>query len=449
MQHSGHEPNTAPMGASRDSKEVPSHPANHLPYTGDSHLPNKATMKRSEAFQSAREPLRNDPALRLEQHRVSGPVPFLNPTRAHYHHNARPDVRFNWTSRNNRKGRHAVILDPAQRSTESKQTTPRPTSSLRSVAYNIWRMLTYYPIWDISFDIAYVFTIGSVIWVINAFFVWLPLVRPASEFKTEELYGGGVTAFIGATVFEIGSFLLMAEAVNEKRTGCFGWALEHALSHGKEEGATMLRPSRSHCTHHHSNKRNLVGNGGSTALETHSIHDTEAQNRSWVWWPSSEELRTHYLHSLGFLACLSQLIGASIFWISGLTALPGIYNHMSRPITIIFYWTPQVLGGLGFIISGTLFMLETQSKWWKPAFKTLGWWIGLWNLIGGIGFTICPAFGYDESSWAQYQACLSTFWGSWAFLIGSVIQWYESLEKFPVEVESKSSSEETSSTAVR
>ena len=107
---------------------------------------------------------------------------------------------------------------------------------------------------------------------------------------------------------------------------------------------------------------------------------------------------------------------------------------MSRPITIIFYWTPQVIGGLGFIISGTLFMLETQSKWWKPAPRTLGWWIGAWNLIGGVGFTICPAFGYDTSSWAQYQACLSTFWGSWAFLIGSVVQWYESLEKFPVEV---------------
>lgn len=58
----------------------------------------------------------------------------------------------------------------------------------------------------------------------------------------------------------------------------------------------------------------------------------------------------------------------------------------------------------------------------------------MWNLIGGVGFTLCPAFGYDESSWAQYQACISTFWGSWAFLIGSVIQWYESLEKFPVEV---------------
>jgi hypothetical protein len=293
-------------------------------------------------------------------------------------------------------------------------------------------MFTYYPIWDVSFDVAFVFTLGSFIWVINAFFVWLPLVRPATEFNDESLYGGGITAFLGATVFEVGSFLLMAEAVNENRAGCFGWAMSQAYSHGEQiAGGAVLEPAAAHCTHHHLNKRNLFGTGSHAV----SRNDTEPQDRSWVWWPSTQELRSHYLHSLGFLASFSQLCGASIFWVAGLTALPGIYDRMSRPITIAFYWTPQVLGGLGFIISGTLFMLETQSKWWKPAPRTLGWWIGAWNLLGGVGFTLCPAFGYDTSSWAQYQACVSTFWGSWAFLIGSVIQWYESLEKFPVEVD--------------
>lgn len=391
-------------------------------------------LKRNDAFSSSREPLKHDALLHLEHNRVTGPVPFLNPTRAHFQHEAHPGVRFKWTSRNNRKGRHAITVKQSQTPTESKPATPNPTSSAGSIARGIWRMLTYYPIWDISFDVAYVFTIGSIIWIINAFFVWLPLVRPDTEFKNEELYGGGITAFIGATVFEFGSFLLMAEAVNENRSGCFGWALERALSHEEQgiEGA-RLKPSKSDCTHHHLNKRNLVGKGHNDSLR----HHYSVESPSWVWWPSNEDLRAHYIHSLGFLASLSQLLGATVFWISGLTALPGIYDRMSRPITIIFYWTPQVIGGTGFIISGTLFMLETQSKWWKPAPRTLGWWIGAWNLIGGIGFTICPAFGYDQSSWSQYQACLSTFWGSWAFLVGSVIQWYESLEKFPVEVETQ------------
>jgi hypothetical protein len=66
------------------------------------------------------------------------------------------------------------------------------------------------------------FTIGSMIWVLNAMFVFLPFTNPESRFSGEKLYGGGITAFIGATVFEIGSILLMLEAVNENRVGCFG-----------------------------------------------------------------------------------------------------------------------------------------------------------------------------------------------------------------------------------
>ncbi|KAL1600819.1 hypothetical protein SLS60_007207 [Paraconiothyrium brasiliense] len=391
----------------------------------------ESSTKRSAEFHPTDEPFLHSSALSLQKSRVSGPVPFLNPTKAHFRHATRPDVRFKWSSRNNRKGRHAVVI--SQDANPAQAATPRPTSSLGSIARGIWRMLTYYPFWDVSFDVAFVFTLGSVIWVINAFFVWLPLVRPGTEFNEEELYGGGITAFIGATVFEFGSLLLMAEAVNEDRSGCFGWAVERAISHEAEDEATLLKPSKSHCTHHHQNKRNLVGPG----THPHPVEKDapEIQPRSWTWFPSPQDLRTHYLHSLGFLASLAQLCGASIFWISGLTALPGIYDNMSRPITIVFYWTPQVLGGTGFIISGTLFMLETQSKWWKPAPRTLGWWIGAWNLLGGVGFTMCPAFGYDTNSWAQYQASLSTFWGSWAFLMGSVVQWYESLAKFPVEVD--------------
>jgi hypothetical protein len=60
------------------------------------------------------------------------------------------------------------------------------------------------------------------IWVLNAMFVFLPFTNPGSAFSGEALYGGGITAFIGATVFEIGSILLMLEAVNENRVGCFG-----------------------------------------------------------------------------------------------------------------------------------------------------------------------------------------------------------------------------------
>jgi hypothetical protein len=98
-------------------------------------------------------------------------------------------------------------------------------------------MFSTYPYWDVSYLVAIIFTLGSVVWCINAFFVWLPLQDPSTEFSGEITDAGGITAFIGATIFEIGSVLLMIEAVNENRADCFGWALEEVL---EEDGLLRL-----------------------------------------------------------------------------------------------------------------------------------------------------------------------------------------------------------------
>jgi hypothetical protein len=81
----------------------------------------------------------------------------------------------------------------------------------------------------------------------------------------------------------------------------------------------------------------------------------------------------------------------------------------------------QVVGGTGFIISSTLFMLEVQDKWYMPAPTVLGWHIGLWNLVGGIGFTLCGALGFGSDNAAvEYASTLATFVGSWAFLVSTI-----------------------------
>lgn len=345
-------------------------------------------------------------------------------------------------------------------------------------------MCTRFPYWDISYLVAVIFTLGSCVWVINAFFVWLPLVKPGTEFHNEILVAGGVSAFIGATVFEIGSVLLVIEAVNENREGCFGWALERVVSRDdddgekeEEEGKVRVRPDTSGCRHHHSNKKNVVDKpsvaehssapytSGSSSTPSPSSspssspRTTQKQgdpDRAWQWFPSRHDLTHHYLHEPGFLASLAQLLGATVFWISGVTALPGINDKLSHRrqgdgLLDGIYWTPQIIGGVGFLISGALFMLETQRAWWKPAWGNLGWHVGLWNLVGAVGFTLCGALGIAATaasgnnnsgsssssssgdSGVEYQASLATFWGSWAFLLASVVQWYESLDKHPVE----------------
>lgn len=374
---------------------------------------------RSRQFPADREPLRNDNTLQLVHSKVRGPFPFLNPTQAHYEHEvvvqptqshlqnaetsigipastppikaprvSAANVEYKWTSRDNRKGRHTLATkSPSVEHPESNVLTPRSATHWRSILNTTWLMITYYPVWDISWCVAYIFTIGSVLWVVNSFFALLPLIRPSSTFHNEVLVGGGVTAFIGATIFEVGSILLILEAVNENREGCFGWAVETAYeeySNRAEKGkgcALKIVPKDQACTHHHRNKKNLVGSPDNLSPNT----PQSSKTKSWIWCPSWKELKSHYSHELGFLASLSQLFGATIFWISGLTALPGIFNNLSPGLLDGIYWTPQVVGGCGFIVSGWLFMIETQKHWWLPAPKVLGWHVGIWNFIGGIG----------------------------------------------------------------
>lgn len=415
-------------------------------------------MARGTQFQPDYEPMRKHASLQLLDDKIYGPFSFLNPTQAHYQHThssksssalqatsgpskehisdddniANPSnqhtfgsrggkedtasdqpvtsITFKWTSRDNRKGRHALVVKPAiTGGLDPTYVVSKSSSDLRIILHNIWLMLSYYPIWDISWWVAYIFTWGSIVWVINGFFAFLPDVAPSTEFKDEILTGGGVTAFIGATIFELGSILLMIEAINENREGCFGWAVEKAyeehFSHNANDGEKQnsvltIRPDKVGCRHHHQNKKNLVGKPVASKIDTAE----ESEARSFRWFCSWKELKTHYLHELGFLACSAQMFGASVFWISGFTALPGINNLMSQGLLDGIYWTPQVIGGSGFIVSGVLFMVETQKHWWLPAPSVLGWNIGLWNFIGGLGFTLCPAFGYDTSSWSQYQA---------------------------------------------
>jgi hypothetical protein len=302
-------------------------------------------------------------------------------------------------------------------------------------------MFTVFPYWDISWWVAVIFTLGSAVWVINAFFVWLPVVDPSTEFDGEIFYGGGITAFIGAIVFfETGSMLLIFEAFNENRSGCFGWALEQLVAGEDADGQgakIRLRPEKRLCHHHHQNRRNFVGRSSNeTYPEAKPADEATKDGKTWQWFPSWHALRTHYLYELGFLAGCAQLFGATVFGISGFTALPGIQPITPQRVLNGVYWVPQIVGGTGFIVSSSLYMLETQKNWYTPALGVLGWHIGFWNWIGAWGFTLSGALGpaYGNSG-AQFQAGCATFWGSWAFLIGSLLQWYESLDKYPVVVD--------------
>ncbi|KAF4983307.1 hypothetical protein FZEAL_1245 [Fusarium zealandicum] len=372
----------------------------------------------------------------------TGPLKFLNPTNIYMIADKRnvgkdqqpprpsgqaPRVAYVWRSRDNRKGRHALVVAADSQKHEEIEG-PKPTHTWDQTLRGMAKMMLRYPVWDVSYDVAIIFTFGSIIWVVNGFFSWLPVQAPSTEFSGETDWASGLTALVGATIFEVGSVLLMLEAVNENRSDCFGWAVEESLG-----GGLHLRPEHD-CNHSHSQKRTFVARKPPNADHVEQRRGGKSgDGRTWSWWPTWYELRTHYFRDIGFLACSSQMFGSTVFWISGFTALPPILNNLSTPAANGVYWLPQVIGGTGFIVSGTLFMIEVQPRWYVPAPGVLGWHIGLWNLIGAIGFTLCGALGFGIAQpGVEYALTLSTFIGSWAFLIGSVVQWFESLSKYPI-----------------
>lgn len=187
-------------------------------------------------------------------------------------------------------------------------------------------------------------------WVINGFFEWYPLQNPDSEFPDETYWAGPITAVIGATIFEFGSVLLMLEAVNENRVDCFGLALEDAL----ESGQFALHLLHDGCKHSHREKNSWLTGLGHRYTQEGDLADEAHEVRTFSWWPTWYELRTHYFKEIGFLACFSQMIGATVFWVSGFTGLPPILNSLSVPAQNGIFWLPQVrFAEMGFRSLGT------------------------------------------------------------------------------------------------
>ncbi|KAJ7718682.1 hypothetical protein DFH07DRAFT_872388 [Mycena maculata] len=295
-----------------------------------------------------------------------------------------PGNDLNWTSRDHRKHRH-LATDPKTGRPRRAEGTLQKLANMSRIEY-----------WNVSWWVSILFTVGSIVWVINGFIAFLPFVNP--NVATDDI-GDGWTAWLGATIFEFGALAGLWEAWNRGDAADFGWGVRMLL-HGE--------PS------------------DETETENHE-KSPSAPRKKWIWFSTDGK----YFHELGFVAAFVQYWAATIFWVSGFTAIPTVQNSIQSKTAIldVFFWTPQVIGGTGFIIASTIIMIETQKKWYLPSLTSLGWHIGFWNLVGGVGFTLCGALGYglNDSTKIAYQSSCSTFWGGWAFLIGSVIQWYEAV----------------------
>ncbi|RPD60795.1 hypothetical protein L227DRAFT_547179 [Lentinus tigrinus ALCF2SS1-6] len=248
--------------------------------------------------------------------------------------------------------------------------------------------VTAHLVTDLSFWVAVLFVVGSGVWITNGFFLFLPLVN----IGTDNAAAVGWSAFVGGVLFEVGTYMLYVDALNAERKN-------------------------------HETKDSVPSDSQDDAAEK-ALRRRNTKFR-WIGFGS--------WHDLYFLACFVQLWAITIFCVCTITGLPGVIpgfpDEPPTAITDTLYWTPQVVGAAGFVLSSLLFMLDAQQKWWLPNLLSVRWHVGFWNFVGAVGFTLGGALGYASalSTGVEYQSVLSALWGSWAFLVGSVFQLWRSI----------------------
>lgn len=348
-------------------------------------------------------------------------------------------MEYHWNSRAHRKGRWPVAK-PSSSGAPEKQEWTHQRARLRFWGWDIG---------DISWWVAMLFLLGSIFWCANGVLAFCFYTNSTPHVLLSE----AATAFIGGTLFWIGGYLSYVESLNPAAHAHFGWEVDReakrlveprSSSSAAVSGRALGRGRRHFGKHIATAAAGGRGGGRSLGVVDAENGKTDVDNEGQGKLPPKWKWEGADWSSFGFVANVIQLYGASIFWVSVLCGMPGILPDAGSaaseglPAKNVglwegLFWVPQVLGSPGFIISGAMFSLEVQKKWYKPEFLSLGWHVGFWNLIGGFGFLFCGIFGLFREfhdDWAQkWGTAFSTFWGSWAFLLASYLQFFETLNK--------------------
>ena len=367
--------------------------------------------------------------LHLHDIKATGPLKKFNPTTVHmrlrYGDDALNDVGIIWRSRDNRKGRNSVVIPRTSMAYPNLPQKNRPvySSSFKGVGRNIYRMIFTFPYWDMAFWSGWAYTWGSVLFVIDGCWAWIP-VGWGLDLGGIETYAIGVLFFVGALLYQLGAVMAYLEAVND---GSFHGSAMTRFLEGHEEDKKALLDEKIGIFFKHLNPLHAKKTEAEEQvdLEKQKTVDPEAGWRSvhrrerpgsiypsgkdpgprrggvdlgeteegetheyltWRWYPTWHALKTHHVYEIGYIACSIQLFGATLYSWCGLDSLYGIDTNWNDTELYGAYWMPEILGSCCFLTASIMFLVETQEKWWKPQPNVMGWWIGLWAFIGSMGF---------------------------------------------------------------
>jgi len=98
-----------------------------------------------------------------------------------------------------------------------------------------------------------------------------------------------------------------------------------------------------------------------------------------------------------------------------------------------------MIASIGFIFVGHASYAEASGSWWKPKFNYIGWWIALFNTIGGYGFLLYAVLAVpsevnpnSSEGLLKWGADLATFWGSCAFEVAGLLACIEFSSPHPI-----------------
>jgi hypothetical protein len=248
----------------------------------------------------------------------------------------------------------------------------------------------------------------------------------------------GYSALVGGLLFWVGAYLSIVEALNEQEKLNYGVELRHVMDALENEPRDIQRYVK--------NKISGANNNNQIAYHVVYVDKVKDNNnnntsekegkkppRKWRWIGTEPS-------SLGWWASVIQFTGATAFTISVITGTPNVVSESQWQVTYALSWTMQVIGSIGFIVSSAMLMLEEQREWYIPAIDRIGWHSAFWNLIGSLGFFFSAVFGY-LSNWNGngvvccqfWGTAFNTYYGSWAFLISSVLLLIEVENKEPTQ----------------
>jgi hypothetical protein len=311
--------------------------------------------------------------LRLRDAAFKGPTRHMNPTAAKLNlrrdtndelgpatGDPMKDFEVMWRSRDNRKGSVAVPVSP-----RGGSITMRMIFSSKDIGIGLKRMFTTCPYWEMSFWSGWTYSVGSALFVIDGFWSWLPVGWPSTSFSGEEKWGVPLLFFFGAMFYQVGAVTAYLEAIND---GSFaGSAMKRLLLGHDKEAKEILDQKLSNFFGrvnplHHSNtdeerekrEKNIDPEAGWQAMtqrdglglnhaqQRRSIprrggldlgepeEDESVEYLRWRWWPTWHRFRTHHIYEIGYLSCTIQLFGVSLYGVTAIVLLPGVFDQLTH-----------------------------------------------------------------------------------------------------------------------